>query len=85
MHDTLVGASITLSPMGAVSVCPGGQVMLTCERMSGAFLYWDVSASHLAGVTTQRIITSHGVLLSPEFRIGFMGFNITRTSKKPIG
>ena len=58
--------------------------MLICERMSGIYLYWDVSASHLASATTQRIITSQGVLLSPEFRIGFTGFNITRISESPL-
>ena len=84
MHGILIGASITLSPMGTVSVCPGGPVMLTCERMSGAFLYWDASASHLAGATTERIVLSQGVLLSPEFRIGFTEFNITRTSESPL-
>ena len=67
-----------------VSVCPGGQVLLTCERISGFALYWDVSAWHLTGATTERIVPSRGVLLSPEFRIGFTEFNITRTSESPL-
>ena len=57
-----------------ISVCPGGQVLLTCEGMSGS-LYWDVSVPHLA-ITRERIVTNQGVLL-PEFKIGFTEFNIT--------
>ena len=67
-----------------VSVCPGGQVLLTCEIVSGSILYWDVSVPHLAGTTTQRIVPSLGVILSPEFRIGVTEFNITRTSDSPL-
>ena len=65
-----------------VSVCPGGQILLICERMSGSIFFWDVSVPH--GATIQRIIVSQGVLLSPEFRIGFTEFNITRTSSSPL-
>ena len=67
-----------------VSVCPGGQVLLTCERISGSILFWDFSVPHLAGAINQRIVTSLGDLLSPEFRIGFTEFNITRTSDSPL-
>ena len=67
-----------------ISVCPGGQVLLTCERISGFILYWDISVPHLSSATTQRIVTSQGVLLSPEFRIGFTEFVITRTSDNPL-
>ena len=81
---TTLGTSINLSPLGMVSVCPGGQVLLTCERTSGVILYWNVSASHLAGTTTERIVLSRGVLLSPQFRKDFTGFNITRTSESPL-
>jgi hypothetical protein len=81
----MIGASITLSPLGTVSVCPGGQVLFTCERMPGSILYWNISVPHLAGVTTrERIIASQGVLLSPEFRIGFIKFNVTRISESPL-
>ena len=59
-----------------VSVCHGGQILLTCERTSGFILYWDVSAPHMAGATTERIVPSQGVLISPEFRIGLTEFNI---------
>ena len=75
------GTSITLSPLGIVSVCPGGQVLLTCETISGFVLYWDVSAP---SATAQRLVPSQGVLLSPEFKIGFSQFNITRTSVSPL-
>ena len=67
-----------------VSVCPGGQVLLTCEITTGPFLYWDVFALHLA-TTRERIVTSRGVLSQPEFRIGFTQFNITHTSPSPLG
>ena len=67
-----------------VSVCPGGQVLLTCERMSGSVLYWDISISHMPSTTTQRLVLSQGDLASPEFRIDFTEFNISRTSDKPL-
>ena len=75
-------AAITLSPSGMVSVCPGGQVLLTCERMSGSFLYWDISVP--MATTLDRIVTSQGSLLSPDFTIGFTVFNISRTSSSPL-
>ena len=86
-HAFLLGTSISLSPLGMVTVCPGGQVLLTCEmeHVSGSILQliWDVSIPRMAGATTsQRIIipASPGVVLSPEFKIGFTEFNISRTS-----
>ena len=80
----IIATSIRLSPLGMVSVCPGGQVLLTCERMSGSVLYWDFSVPHLPSATTQRIVLSQGDLLSPDFKIGFMEFNISRTSDNPL-
>ena len=66
-----------------VSVCPGGQVLLTCERMSGSVLHWNVSVPYLV-ITRERIVTIQGVLLSPEFKIGFTDFNATLTSDSPL-
>ena len=57
---------------------------MTCERMNGSILFWDVSVPHIAGATTQRIVPNQGVVLSPEFRIGITEFNITRTSESPL-
>ena len=59
---------------------------MTCERVSGSILFWTVSVPHLAGATTQRIIVpaSPGVVLSPDFKIGFTEFNVTRTSDSPL-
>ena len=54
---------------------------MTCERISGFTLYWTVSAS---ATTRQRIVLSQGGLVSPEFRIGFTEFRITRTSESPL-
>jgi hypothetical protein len=69
-----------------VSVCPGGQVLLTCERINGSVLFWDISVPHMVSATTheQRIVPSQGTILAPEFRIGFTEFNITRTSESPL-
>ena len=66
-----------------VFACPGGQVLLTCERISGSFLYWTVSVPHLA-IPSERIVTSEGHILSPELKIGYTEFNITRTSQSPL-
>ena len=68
-----------------VTVCPEGQILLSCERVSGSVLFWDVSVPHTPGDTSQRIIVhSQGVILSPDFRIGFTEFNISRTSDSPL-
>ena len=75
---------IRLSPLGMVSVCPGGQLLLTCERMSGFILVWDISVPRMPSATTQRIVLSQEELLSPEFNIGFTELNITRTSDSPL-
>ena len=57
---------------------------MTCERISGSILFWDVSVPHPMATTRERIVTSEGVILSPEFKIGFIEFNITRTSGSPL-
>ena len=69
-----------------VSVCPGGQVLLTCEGLNDSVLFWDASVPHMASPTTneQRIVTSQGTIVSPEFRIGVTEFNVTRTSDNPL-
>ena len=66
-----------------VSVCPGGQILLTCERISGISLYWTVSTPHLA-TTLERIVANQGVTISPGFNIDFTEFHITRTSESPL-
>ena len=79
----IIGTAISLSPLGMVSVCPGGQVLLTCERMSSSILYWDFSVPHMAAIP-QRIVLSQGSLLALDFTIGFTEFNIARTSSSPL-
>jgi hypothetical protein len=64
-----------------VTVCPGGQVLLTC-RINGSILYWDVSVPR--AIPRERFVQSQGVILSPDFKIGFTEFNITRTSGNPL-
>ena len=62
-----------------VSVCPGGQVLLTCET-NGSVFHWTVSSPHL-DTPREIIVTSQGILLPSEFRIGFTEtFNVTLTS-----
>jgi hypothetical protein len=83
---SLIGTSITLSPLGMVSVCPGGQVLLTCERMSGNFLYWTVSVPHLAMIR-ESIVSSGGAISTTALQ--FSGLHptvltITRTSGNPL-
>ena len=56
---------------------------MTCERISGSFLYWTVSVPHLA-ITHERIIANQGPTLLPEFKIGFTEFNITHISGSPL-
>ena len=66
-----------------VSVCPGGQVLLTCER-NGSVFHWTVSSPHL-DPPREIIVTSQGVLLPSEFRIGLTEtFNVTLTSDSPL-
>ena len=79
----MIGTSITLSPSGTISICPGGQVQLICKETTGPILYWTVSVPHL-DTTRERIVTSQGGLLSPEFRMGFTEFNITLISESPL-
>ena len=67
-----------------VSVCPEGQLLLTCETISGPVLFWNFFVPRLA-TAREIIVTNQGVLLSPEFRIGFTEFNITLiTSESPL-
>ena len=80
----MIATSITLFPLGMVSVCPEGQLLLTCERITGSILYWDVSVPRMPSATIQRIVLSQGDLASPEFKIGFTEFNITSTSDNPL-
>ena len=72
-----------------VTLCPGGQLLLTCEMVSDSIsqLIWDVSVPRMAGATTsQRIIVpaSPGIVVSPDFKIGITEFNVTRTSDSPL-
>jgi hypothetical protein len=65
-----------------VTVCPEGQVLLTCEGMSGSILYWDVSVPR--ATPRERFVPNSGLILSSDFKIGFTEFNITRTSESPL-
>jgi hypothetical protein len=82
----VIGTSITLSPLGMVSVCPEGQVLLTCERMSGTFLFWTVSVPHLA-MTRESIVSTTGVVSTTALQFNGLhptAFTITRTSGDPL-
>ena len=81
----MIGSSISLSPSGMVSVCPGGQVLLTCERMSGSFLFWTVSVPHLA--TRDTIVADQGAISTTALQFNGLhptAFNVTRTSGNPL-
>ena len=81
----MIGTSITLSPLGIISVCPGGQALLTCEIVSGSgFLYWTVSAPNLG--TTGTIVADQGDF-SPNILFNGLhstAFTVTRTSTNPL-
>ena len=86
--STYLGASITLtlSPLGMVSVCPGGQVLLICERMSGSFLFWTVSIPHLA-MSREVIVPRQGAISTTALQFNGLhltNFNVTRTSTSPL-
>ena len=69
-----------------VSVCPGGQILLTCERMSGSFLYWTVSIPRLA-MTRETIVASQGTLSTTDLRFNGLhstAFTVIRTSGSPL-
>ena len=82
---TIIGASITLSPLGIVSVCPGGRVALTCERTSGSFLYWTVSVPRLG--TREVIVADQGNFSITQLQFNGLHstvFNISRASVDPL-
>ena len=72
--------------MGTVSVCPGGQVLLTCERISGSFLYWDISIPRLA-MTRETIVSDQGAISTTDLQFNGLhstAFTVTRTSSSPL-
>ena len=89
LHDTQIShhiaglTFIALSPSGIVSVCPGRQIVLTCETNSSSFLYWTVSVPHLA-TTPELIVANQGAIASSTFTISFARFSIMRTSESPL-
>ena len=71
-----------------VSVCPGGQALLTCERMSGSFMimHWTVSIPRLA-MTRENIIARTGVFSTTALQFNGLhltAFTVTRTSSSPL-
>ena len=80
----ITGTSIRLSPLGIVSACPGGQILLTCERTSGLFLHWTVSVPHL--VPRETIVGNQGAFITDLQLTGlhYATFTITRTSINPL-
>ena len=81
----MIGTSITVSIGNNIPVCPGGRVLLTCERISGSFLHWNVSIPHLttreAIITNQRAFYSIDPLLTG---LHYATFTITRISVNPL-
>ena len=82
----VIGTSISLSPLGLVSVCPEGQVLLTCERLSGSFLFWTVSIPRLAR-SREVIVSNQGAISATALQFNGLHlteFNVTRTSGNPL-
>ena len=82
----MIGTSIILSPLGTISVCPGGLVLLTCERVSGSFLHWKVSVPHLA-MTRDTVVADQGVISTKYLQFNGLhstAFTFTRTSGNPL-
>ena len=81
----IIGTSIRLSPLGMVSVCPGGQVLLTCERITGSFLYWDVSIPRLDAMSREIIVSNQGDIDTTALQqFNGLQFTVTRTSENPL-
>ena len=81
----MIGTSITLSPLGIISVCPGGQALLTCEIVSGSgFLYWTVSVPNRG--TNGRTVADQGDFNPTILFNGLSStsFTITGTSGNPL-
>ena len=70
--------------MGIVSACPGGQILLTCERTSGSFIHWTVSVPHLG--TRKPIVPIQGTFTADLEITGlhYATFTITRISFNPL-
>ena len=71
--------------MGVVSVCPGGQALLTCERTSGSFIHWTVTVPNLA--TRETIIADQGAFSTTGLRFDGLlstAFTVTRISENPL-
>ena len=69
-----------------VSACPGGQALLTCETMSGSFLYWTVSIPRLA-ISRESIVSSQGAINTAALQFNGLHlteFNVTRMSGNPL-
>ena len=69
-----------------VSVCPGGQVLLTCETMSDPFLHWDVSIPRLA-MSREIIVSNQGAISTTALQFNGLHlteFTVTRTSGSPL-
>ena len=69
-----------------ISVCRGGQFLLTCERTSGSFIHWTVSIPHLA-MNRETIIADQGFFSTTDLQFNglqFTEFNVTRTSGNPL-
>ena len=70
-----------------VSLCPGGQALLTCKRMPpGSILYWTVSVPSL-DVTLDSLVADQGPVSTTDLQFTGLhstAFTITRTSVNPL-
>ena len=59
---------------------------MTCERISGSFLYWTVSVPHLT-MTRESIVSSLGIVSTTALQFSGLhltAFTVTRTSSSPL-
>ena len=62
--------------------------MLTCERMSGSFLHWDVFIPNLAAMSCEVVVSRTGdisITALEQFNgLHATEFNVTRMSENPL-
>ena len=77
-----MSGAFKLTPSEVAHVCPGQQLVLTCETMAN-YLRWNITFSD-SGYTDERLVTSYGIQDVVPLRINNIVFNFTRISEVPL-
>ena len=77
-----MSGAFTLTPSEVAYVCPGQQIIFTCEA-SEDFLRWNITFPD-SGHTDERLVSSYGVPDIVSLRINAIQFNFTRISEAPL-